>query len=203
MEAKFKGLKNIQIAGILFFVGILIGVFAANLLKDYYLGDIKVLDTKYYSILTTDNLDYISLLKYTLLDHMKEFFIYWILCLTIIGIPYVILAIVYKGFGIGFLISVTTVLYGSKGILLFFAYLMPQALIYVPVILICLRKGYQLAQRSFYKTKARIDFNKSMIMGYLAVVFILMTLIIIGSLLETYLGTILLKRALEICVSMG
>lgn len=200
MKIGIRKLSKLQILAILFFLGLILGVIAANFLRGYYLTEIQRLDYTYYSILSTKKIDYTGLLQYTLLHNIKEFAVFWILCITILGVPFIIFSIIKKGFEIGFLISSVTVLYGSKGILLFFSYIMPQALIYVPVMFVCLQKGYQLAKLTIYRNKCYTESNKSMIINNLAVIIILLSLLGIGALLETYFGTVLFKRALELCV---
>lgn len=200
MGLNFKGLNKTQSAATLFLIGLLIGVFCANLFRKYYVSDMKVLDYTYHNIMENQSLDHIDLLKYTLMNNLREFLIFWVLCFTILGIPYVIFAIVYKGFEIGFLISAVTILYGSKGILLFFAYIMPQALVYVPVMLICLQKGYQLAQYSYYRSRNHTEMRRSVILGYIAIILLLVSMIGIGSIIETYFGSAFLKKTLELCL---
>lgn len=200
MGLKFKGLNKTQSAAVLFLIGLLIGVFCANLFRKYYVSDMKVLDYTYHSIMENQSLDHIGLLKYTLMNNLREFLIFWVLCFTILGIPYVMFAIVYKGFEVGFLISAVTILYGSKGILLFFAYIMPQALVYVPVMLICLQKGYQLAQYSYYRSRNHTEMRRPVIMGYIAIILLLLSMIGIGSIVETYFGSAVLRKTLELCL---
>ena len=200
MELKVKGLKKEQTAAIIFLIGLIIGGLFANLMKKYYLSDMRVLDYTYQSILSNQELDYISLLKYALLNNLKEFALFWILCLTIIGIPYICIAICYKGIQAGFLISSVIMIYGSKGILLFFSYLLPQALIYVPVMLICLQKGFTLAQHSFYRSRNRSVDDKTSALGYAALILVLLILLFLGAVVETYFGSAVLRKTLELCV---
>lgn len=198
-KLKWKGLNQTQSAAVIFLSGVLAGVVFANLFRKYYIHDLRVLNYTYQSILSNQPLDYLGLLKYSLLNNLKEFFAFWILCLTILGIPYVVVAIVYKGIQVGFLISSVTILYHTKGILLFFAYIMPQALIYIPVMLISLQKGYQLAQASSVRNQHHTKPSRTMVLGYLALILLLLALLGIGSLVETYLGSALLKKTLQLC----
>jgi len=200
MEFKFKGLKKEQSASIIFLIGLVMGVLFANLLKKYYISDMKVLDYTYQSILSNQELDYVGLLKYTLLNSLKEFALFWILCLTILGIPYICMAVCYKGMQTGFLLSSVVIIYGTKGILLFFAYLLPQALIYVPVMIMCLKKGFILAQQSYYRSKNRSTDTKMSALGYAALILILLTLLFLGAIVETYFGSAVLKKTLELCI---
>ncbi len=200
MRVSLKGLSKTRIAAIIFLIGLLIGVLFANIFRQFYVNEMKLLDYSYNQILQNQSIDYTGLLKYTLIHNLKDFFIYWILCFTILGIPYIIVSIVYKGFEIGFLISAVTTLYGLKGILLFFSYILPQAFVYIPVILLCLKKGYELAQLSYYHSKSRIEMRKANMIRYLTIIFISLALLGIGCILETYFGSTLLKKTLELCL---
>lgn len=200
MELKFKGLNKSQSAASLFLIGLLLGILCANLFRKYYINDMRILDYTYHTILNQKDLDYLGLLKYAIFHNAKEFFFYWVLMFTLLGIPCVIASLVYKGLEVGFLLSSVTILYGSKGILLFFAYIMPQALIYVPVMLLCLRKGYQLAQYSYYRSRNHTEWKQAVVGGYLALILILFALLCIGAIVETYFGSGLLKKTLGLCI---
>ena len=197
---KLKGLSKAQSAALLFFCGLLLGVLFANLFKGHYISEMRVLEYSYHMILKDQQLDYIGLLKYTLLDHSKEFVLYWLFCFTLLGIPWIIVTLVWKGIQVGFLLSSVIILYRSKGILLFFSYIMPQAIIYIPVLLICLQKGYQLAQYSYHRSKNQTEWKRSVFLGYLAIIFILYSMLIIGAVIETYFGSAFLKKTLGLCV---
>lgn len=193
---KVRNFNKIQTALILFFFGLFFGVLFANVFRTSYVQDLSALDLSYYKILKNIKLDYIELLKYTITNHLKSFMIFWILCITILGIPFIIGSVVAKGFEVGFLISAVTLQYGLKGILLFFAYLVPQIFLYVPVMIICLQKGFELAQHVYQGT--RKPMTKSVVFEYLALLFMLLALIGIGAILETYIGSSILKKTLEI-----
>lgn len=200
LEQKVKGLNKTQRAAILFLTGLILGIIFANLFKKYYINDLKILEYSYHTVLNEQQIDYIGLLKYSLLNHLKEFLLYWLFCFTLLGIPCIIFALVFKGFELGFLLSSLIILYGGKGILLFFSYIMPQAIIYVPVMLICLQKGYELAGYSFYRSKNHTEWKKSVLLSYIALIVILFTILAIGAVIETYFGSAFLKKTLSLCV---
>ena len=200
MGLRLKEIKKEQSAGILFLIGLTLGVVFALLTKKYYLNDMKVLDYTYQNILSNQTLDYVGLLKFTLFNNLKEFALFWIMCLTVLGIPYLCLAICFKGMQTGFLLSSVVMIYSGKGILLFFAYLIPQVFIYVPVMILCLKKGYILAQQSYYRSKNRKVENDTSALGYAAIIMILLALLFLGSIVETYFGSAVLKKTLELCV---
>lgn len=198
LQVKMKSLSKIQIVILLLFVGLLIGVLFSNLLRDIYIGELNILNTAYFNALEKTKLDYSSLLKYVLAHNFKEFVVYWLFCFTIFGLPFIALAIGYKGFLIGFLISTVTMQYGLKGILLFFAYLFPQAIVYIPIMLVSLEKGYEIASGLRYSSKNNKLLSKHVIFEYLIIFLIASIFLFIGSLLETYLGSAFLRKTLSL-----
>ncbi|HEU4965045.1 MAG TPA: stage II sporulation protein M [Bacilli bacterium] len=61
----------------------------------------------------------------------------WILGLSIIGLPVIVILIFVKGFKIGFSVGVIVSQFHGKGLLFALAAILPQNLIYVPALIIC------------------------------------------------------------------
>ena len=195
-----QGIQKTQVALILFFTGLVIGILCANFARSAYMMDLKVVNRAYYEIMDNTKIDQVELLRYTLISNARQFLIYWVLCITILGLPYIVFSVAYKGFEIGFFLSALTLLYGAKGIILFFACQLPQALIYVPVMLLSLKKGYELTQQITANSKNHLKFQRKMMMEYLAVMAILFVFLAIGSIVETYFGLLVVKKTMGFCL---
>ena len=94
---------------------------------------------------------------------------------------------------IGFFTSVIFMGYGLKGILLIIGYTIPQIIIYLPVIFLSIKGGYWLCKNLYFDgihSKRRLE----TISKYLVFILILGFLLFIGALLETYVGSFLLKN---------
>lgn len=68
---------------------------------------------------------------------LKMIGLMWILGLSIIGLPVIVILIFVKGFKIGFTVGVIVSQFQGKGLLFALAAILPQNLIYVPALIIC------------------------------------------------------------------
>lgn len=185
-------------AALLFLLGgIIFGALYANIFRDIYIDNIEFFDSYYISKMNLIEIDYGLLFQYIIMNSYKQFILFWIFSITILGIPYMVFSLIYFGFSTGFIISVATMKYGIKGLLLFLTYIFPQYIIYIPAALVCLLVGYRLckdmnASNSLNgKNKWRIVIEK------LPIIFLLGVFILIGCVMETYINSFLLKKVIQ------
>lgn len=86
---------------------------------------------------------FIRLLIYTIYEQGKYFVLLWLLSATYIAVPYMIVFVVYKGFGYGFLFSFFISIHGVKGIMFSLGSLFPQALLLIPMYLFLFQFVYR------------------------------------------------------------
>lgn len=171
-------------------VGVLCGTLFANLFQSFYRERFFLFDTSYATTLENLQINRFVIFKMALMKYSKDFFMLCLFCTTYIGIPYIMLHSVYKGFCIGFLISTATMKFGFTGLLYFLAYITPQYLIIIPVLLYTYKKGYQL-NRQLYFNK---ELGKPTIKYYFPYVLILIAAIALASFLEGFINAGLMKR---------
>lgn len=68
---------------------------------------------------------------------LKTTGLFWMLGLSIIGLPVIVLLIFVEGFKIGFTVGVIVSQFKGKGILFAMAAIMPQNLIFIPAMIVC------------------------------------------------------------------
>jgi stage II sporulation protein M len=102
------------------------------------------------------------------------------------------------GFFSGFFISAVTMRYGLKGILLVLVYVFPHGLIYLPIALISLYKGYELSRMIYHDNRTRIGGIAKIVKTHLIIIVFLAAALLMGSFLEAYPGAFLLKKTLGI-----
>lgn len=186
------GVKKIAIVALLF--GVVMGTIFANLFKNIYLNSSTLTDSLNIDKINMLQINYGSLLKLVLVSNYKKFFLVWLLSLTVLGIPFIIMFILYHGFSIGFIISVVTMEYGIKGILLFFSYLFPQYIIYIPVYIITLWKAYQMCT-DMYNTNRTVSRGRmNLLVKNFPMILILAVLLLLGVIVETYLNTFIMLK---------
>jgi stage II sporulation protein M len=195
VRLKLRRLKIVQFALLLLTVGLLLGIGFANIFRTSYEAELISYRTKVFADITKNAIDYSEFFLYVLIKNFREFIIFWLLSITILGIPYMAVKICSFGFLSGFLISAITMQYGLKGMLLILINEFPHGLVYLPVAIICLSKGFELC-RVMYR-----DGHGNELLNWLKanffMIFLLIVAILFGCYLEAYAGAYLLKRILQ------
>ncbi|WP_343209175.1 stage II sporulation protein M [Anaerolentibacter hominis] len=158
----------------LFFGGALIlGVVAANLLKGFYLESFL----SFCSAYDKDSGAVISqpvLLRMVLVDHLKWYLIFWLICMTHFLSPLLGIWSVYKGFCLGFVLGGEILILGFKGIVQFLLLIFPHYLIYIPFIYFLFGRGIRFNKR------------KSRWIEEVPAILLLFILMVAGCFLEAY-----------------
>ena len=118
-SSPYKNIKQYAIVSIFFLVGIIAGVIITNYSQIETKQQIGSYITTFIDCLKTDyQIDSINLLKNIIGNHIVFAFILWFMGCTIIGIPVVYGLVVYRGFSLGYTISIIIFTLGTgKGIL--------------------------------------------------------------------------------------
>lgn len=181
---------------IIFMIGIAIGVLVSRIFKGFYWDELDMLNVTYFNLIVTMEIDYKILRNYVLWKNFRNYFIIWVLSFTKIGIICIGFVLIFYGFKVGFLITVLLMGYKLKGISLLIGYTFPQFIIYIPLMFISLQGGYWLCKNLYfngiYKKKRFETVGK-----YLIFIFVMGVFLFIGSLIETYLGSFVLRRVLK------
>ncbi|MBB2183061.1 stage II sporulation protein M [Lachnospiraceae bacterium MD1] len=191
-------LNIIQVSIFLLMIGLFFGIICSNVFQDNYIQKIQEYEDNVFSKITSSDINYTGLFQYTLRKHLNEYFIFWLLSITILGIPYMAFKITSFGFFTGFFISAATMQYGMKGILLVLVYYFPHGLIYLPVALACLYKGFLLNRSIYHDNHSRMDSIFKILKSYMMILIFLAAAILIGSFLEAYIGGFILKKSLSL-----
>lgn len=138
IEYIIRNKKNFIIIVVLFCIGVAIGIFSVNnsneLQKEELNGYITSLLEK---IKQTDNINRFELLALSIKENASIILIIWFLGCTIIGGIFIYLAIIYKGFTIGYTISAMIAVLGTKqGIIITIISLLFQNIIFLPAFFI-------------------------------------------------------------------
>jgi stage II sporulation protein M len=100
------------------------------------------------------------------------------------------------GFFAGFFISAITMEYGMKGMLLVIVYVFPHGLLYLPILLISLYKGFELSRTIYHDNRTNIGGIAKLLKSYLLIILLLALALLLASFLEAYPGAFLLKKTL-------
>ena len=194
-----ENIKTYLILLIIFFIGLILGVIfvdnasepQANQISSYinnFINSIK----ENYQISTKD------LLKETVINNVSIAVILWFLGSTVIGFPLIYVVICYKGYCIGYTISSVIATIGTaKGIVFILATMLLQNIIYIPVILTLGVSGvklYRLIMEDRRRENIKIQIAKHTIFSIL-----MLMLLIISALIETYISGKLLEAVIKYC----
>jgi stage II sporulation protein M len=197
---KFRLLLNrpniIQVAVILLIIGLFLGIVSANVFQDHFTNRLQVYEDNVFTEIAGSEINHAGLFRYVLGNNFSDFVMFWLLCITILGIPYMALKISSFGFFAGFFISAVTMQYGFKGIVLVLVYLFPHGLIYLPIVLISLYKGYYLSRDIYQSSHTSLTGILKPLRDTLPIIMLLAIALIFASFLEAYPGAYFLKKAL-------
>lgn len=195
VKQQLRRLGEVKTGLLLMALGAVLGIIFARVFKSFYWGNINILDEDYLHQIRTASIDYNDLLKYVYWDLFKNFILFWMVCVTSLGIPFICLCLVYIGFQGSFFISVVLMKYHFKGLLLIFGYTFPQYLIYIPVVLISIRCAYWLCKSLRYDITNR-KAKREKIGKYMFLVILLGMVLALGGLAETYIGSFMIRKVL-------
>lgn len=199
MKNIIKSIYNNKITKIfilLFCCGIILGIVIAHKYGEKnYNSLLNYGDTAVEKIKNVD-IDKSKFFYYILLHKTKDYIIFWLITFTFLGIPNQIYQILKAGFNTGFIITVMWKQYSFKGILILISSLLPHGIIYSPLFVIVLYKGFlinksmYLDNQTYYKRQKQLF--KENILWIIAVYIIL----VIGAYIESHLGYFLIKGVL-------
>jgi stage II sporulation protein M len=90
--------------------------------------------------------------------------------------------------------------YGWKGLFLVLVYVFPHGLLYLPIALISLYKGYELCRTVYHDNRTHIGGIAGLVKSNLVIILLLAVALLVASFLEAYPGAYLLKKALGLFV---
>lgn len=196
LKLQLNRINIVHISIFLLILGLFLGILCANIFKVNYITQIKSYKTNVFPRIVGNDIDYLGLFLYILGKNIREFLIFWLLCITILGVPYIAYKITSFGFFAGFLISAITLEYGIKGLLLILVYIFPHGLLYLPIAIISLYKGYKLCSYIYRDKYANYAGISRQLKSNITLILILALALLAASFLEAYPGAYLLKKTL-------
>jgi len=197
LKAKTKRNKKM-----LYFLGglALIGVIAGSIFLTFIEKSDQTLVKEYVSSfldsIKNGNLNYIDAFKNTFFSNLGYSFTIFILGISIIGIPIIILLYFVKSFMIGFSISAFVFTYGIKGVIFSLFYMIPHFInfiIYTVLLVFAIKISILLIHTLFGKKE--IDLKRPF-SKYLTYYFVVLVVVFLTSIMESLLVPIILKQFL-------
>ena len=187
-----RNVRTYFILIIIFLVGLIIGLIVVNNSS----LDQETEITSYINNFITElkngsKLDYFKLLKSSFFNNLLLVLILWFMSSTVIGIPIVYGVIGYKGFSMGYTISSVILSLGTgKGIAFVLSSMLLHNIILIPSMLAVAVSGINL-YKSIIKDRRKENI-KIEIVRHTVFSLIMLAIMALGSLIETYISSNLL-----------
>ena len=193
----YENFKLYLIVIIIFIIGIVAGVIFINNVNGDQATEIQNYITEFINLLKQDyHIDTGKLLKKSLSDNLILIITMWLLGSTVIGIPIVMGIVLFRGFCIGYSVSAIIATLGvQKGILFFTVTMLLHNLIFIPVI-ICMTISCMKLYKSIMKDRRRENI-KLEIIRHTLISIMLSLLLVVASLVESYVSTNLLMLTIK------
>ncbi len=185
--------KEYFIIALIFIIGIFLGVLFINHMGETSKSEVSTyLSSFIEKMKNIESLNYIELLKSSMIQNALLAFILWFFGTTVIGIPIVFGIVLYRGFCLGYTISVCISIMGlSKGIIFVLILLLLQSIFFIPAILALAVSGFKLYQsiiKDRKKENVKIEVVRHTIFSFFMLLILLMS-----SVIEIMLSTNVLK----------
>lgn len=196
IEYIIRNKKNFIIIVILFCIGIAIGIFSINHSTNVQKEELNTYITSLLDkIKKTDNINNLEILILSIKENASLILLVWFLGCTIIGGIFIYLAIIYKGFTIGYTISAMIAVLGTKqGIILSIISLFLQNIIFLFAFFLIAENGIKLYKGIY----TRCINLKEEVIRHTVIMLITIMLSIFSSLVEVYISMNLLIFLKEI-----
>lgn len=187
-----RNVRTYFILIIIFLVGLIIGLIVVNNSSlDQETEITSYLNNFITELKNGSKLDYFKLLKSSFFNNLLLVLILWFMSSTVIGIPIVYGVIGYKGFSMGYTISSVILSLGTgKGIAFVLSSMLLHNIILIPSMLAVAVSGINL-YKSIIKDRRKENI-KIEIVRHTVFSLIMLAIMALGSLIETYISSNLL-----------
>lgn len=189
--------KEYILVGLLFIIGLFVGVLLINNCKDEQISEIttyiKDFITNFKQI---ENIDKSALIINSAKNNIFLALIIWAAGTTVIGLPIVFIAICYRGMALGYTIAAITCTLGTfKGIMFSLISIFLQNILFIPAVLSLGVSSIKL-YKSIIKDKRRENI-KVEIIRHTALSIIMLIVLIVSSVVENVISISLLKNFIK------
>ncbi len=187
-----RNIRTYFILIIIFLLGLIIGLIVVNNSSEEQETEItNYINTFITELKNGSKLDYFKLLKSSFGNNLFLVIILWFMSLAVIGIPAVYGMVGYKGFCMGYTISSVVMTLGTgKGIVFVLSSMLVHNIILIPCMLAVAVSGINL-YKSIIKDRKKENI-KIEIIRHTLFCLIMLVVMAVGSLIETYISSNLL-----------
>lgn len=178
-------------------MGMILGILIMNIGKGILLEETGLFDEDILYRMKYMTVDSDALFCYVLRKRMLILLGIAVLTTTYLGLATCMGSICLCGMSMGLYLTALTVRYGIKGLFLAFVGIFPQAICYVPALLL-LWGWSESVYRLIYEQKVHADISRKDLWNKLSQLVVIGVIVVIGCLLEGYVNTGILRAYLKI-----
>lgn len=186
---------------VLFLLGVLLGFLCLKLITVIAGGEKVQVDEEYLKRIAAVVPGF-DLYLYTVWTKLKNMFLYFLLALTWLNLPYTAFLLLRQGFLLGYLLTCLLPQYQIKGLWIVFSYYFPQFLVAVPLWSFCFMIAWHAwkEQNSLeYDADRVLSLHKFKLLHLSGKRFLwIMAACFAESALEVWIGTFFLQKAMEV-----
>ena len=185
--------KEYFIITLLFIIGIFLGVFFTNNINETEQESIKeYINTFIENVKNSQNINSVELLKNSIFSYVLLAIIIWFFGTTVIGIPIVLGIMIYKGFCLGYTISIFIKILGmQKGMTFIFSSIFLQNILIIPVTIAIAVSGFKL-YKAIVKDRKK-ETIKMEILRHTIFSLIMIIILCLAGVIEVFASNNLLK----------
>ena len=180
---------------IIFILGLIFGSIYITILKTSEKTTILNEVNNYFLSINKISIDdKINIFKNSLISNLLYFICIWLLGISVIGIPIVIIMVFFKSFMLSFSVSSIFAKYGFKGILGAFLYIFPSSIVTIILMIVLSTYSLLLSIRIFKSSFLKRNINFKTFMGkYFFLLVISILICILCSLFDAFISPSLLR----------
>ncbi|MBB6216650.1 stage II sporulation protein M [Anaerosolibacter carboniphilus] len=176
-------------------IGISAGAFTVKALSDAQRQELIGYLRSFFQFISENTYDTFSILKQSLLNNIQTGVLIWLLGITIVGIPFILLLIALRGFIIGFTVGFLVEQMGIRGLFFALCAILPQNLLIIPclvsIAVIGISFSLMIIKNKLMKSY-KSDIMRQFVI-YSTIVATLFSIILLGALVEAYITPIFMK----------
>lgn len=176
-------------------IGISAGAFTVKALSDVQKQELIGYLRSFFQFINENSYDTFSILKQSLLNNIQTGVLIWLLGITIVGIPFILLLISLRGFIIGFTVGFLVEQMGIQGLFFALCAILPQNILIIPCLIsiavIGISFSLMIIKNKLMKTY-KTDMMRQFVI-YSTIIACLFSIILLGALVESYITPILMK----------
>ncbi|MCY8232824.1 stage II sporulation protein M [Priestia endophytica] len=184
---------------VLFFIGVVFGAVVVNSLNLGQKEDLFYYLDRFFGQVTKGEVaNSADILKQSFWHNIKYLGFIWILGISVIGLPVVLVLLFLKGIVIGFTVGFLVNQMGFHGFLLSFVSVLPQNLFLIPLFLVVSTLSLSFSLKLMKQfVRSGSETMIAAFMRYSTVILLILAVVTISSTLEAYASPFLMKTTLS------